>query len=152
MIIATGLVQYILHFIRQTVNTTRFFLGFYIWENILWHVNVCALLTSLFQLLEKINTHTHTHTNIHSPCWDWFTFVSQARRYHGPLRQACYDSSGKVGRRWQQAHDGKELLITNGEINHSYTERKRGRGETCFGLFSTVGKQFHLLWDLFYVF
>ncbi|TKS88006.1 hypothetical protein D9C73_022130 [Collichthys lucidus] len=54
---------------------------------------------------------------------------SLACRYHGPLRQASYDSSGKVGQRWQQAHDGEELLITDGEINHSYTERKRERAE-----------------------
>lgn len=48
-----------------------------------------------------------------------------------------YDSSGKVGQRWQQAHDGGELLTTDGEINLSYTERKREEREQSkeFGFF-----------------
>lgn len=39
-----------------------------------------------------------------SPPREWFSSVSQACCYRGPLRQACYDKSGEVGRGWQRAH------------------------------------------------
>lgn len=56
-----------------------------------------------------------------------------------------YDSSGKVGQRWQQAHDGGELLTTDGEINLSYTERKWGEREQSLVYFISLKQNW--LWN-----
>lgn len=88
-----------------------------------------------------VNTQTHTECGRPASVLLRWIYLSVPGRSLSPASQSdCYDSSGKVGRGWQEGHDGEELLNRNGEISHWQTGRKEmqknsGKGSLfCFQL------------------